>query len=211
MVQSAGALPPLLLGPPALPARPASRIAPPPVLDSPPPPPPSATSAPADSRPVATSQAEARIKLLKAHVEQSEFSFFYVGPTDKPFYAVTLSVPDFMIQDDPQQFVRKERITAAQGEKIIEVLAASGWLAEAEEGIHIINTEPPPWPGYRLTLMFDKTVLAGPLGFDLKMLRQLDAIRVVLDGDGAKAMGLLIKRMAGLRKQWEAAEKPARP
>ena len=212
IVQSAGATPPSLTAPFELPVRPVVRVAPPPALTAPPPPVPGATSAPAETSRAATTQAEARIKLLKAHVDQLVFSFYYLGPTDKPFYNVTLSVPDFMIQDDPDRFARKERITAAQAEKIIDLLAASGWLAKAEEGIHIINTEPnpPPFPQYNLTVKLEKNVFIGSMGFDLKMLRTFDAIRAALDdgpgkpaSDGAKAMDLLIRRMTGLRKQWE--------
>ena len=40
------------------------------------------------------------------------------------------------------------------------------------------------------------------------MLKRLDGLRKVLDGDAAKGMDLLLGRLSGLRKQWEKETPP---
>ena len=47
------------------------------------------------------------------------------------------------------------------------------------------------------------------LGWGLPMLKRLDGLRKVLDGDAAKEMDLLLGRLSGLRKQWEKETPPA--
>ena len=42
------------------------------------------------------------------------------------------------------------------------------------------------------------------------MLKRLDALRAVLDGDAAKKMDLLLGRLSGLRKAWTEADKKAK-
>jgi hypothetical protein len=41
------------------------------------------------------------------------------------------------------------------------------------------------------------------LGWGLPLLRRLDGLRKVLDGDAAKGMDTLLGRLSGLRAQWE--------
>ncbi len=163
---------------------------------------PPAASQPADA---ATPAAREKAKLLREAIRQAEFRFQHVGDSDKPFYNVTLSVPDFML-DEPKPFDSTERITAAQGEKIVELLLASGRLNTAEQvGANWI-APPAAAQGYTLRIAAGKLAFGLSLGWDLKMVRELDAIRAVLDGDAALAMDQLLARMSGLRKQWEAAE-----
>ena len=166
---------------------------------------------PAASQPASQPDVAERVKLLKAHAEELVFSFTYVGNADKPFYNVTLSAPDFMLQDEPGGFSLKERITPAQAGKIVDLLAVGGeasWLAKTQDIDKRAKTELTMPNGYLLRVDgFGKDrVLVGGLGFDLKMLRQLDAIRAVLDGDAAKAMDTLLGRMSGHRRQWEAGD-----
>ncbi|MDD4890835.1 MAG: hypothetical protein PHU85_13015 [Phycisphaerae bacterium] len=158
------------------------------------------TTAPA-SQPAGAERAAA----LKAKADSLVFKFLYVGAQDKPFYQVTLSVPDFML-DEPNTFDRTERITAAQAGKIVDLLAAGGWLAAADRvGANWKVADNPKAAGYSLLVTADKIAYAIPLGFDLKMLKLMDAVAAAVDGPAAKAMKLMIGRMSGLRAQWEAA------
>jgi len=58
-------------------------------------------------------------------------------------------------------------------------------------------------PGYTLTLKAEEVALGEDLGWGLPMLRRLDALRTMLDGDAAKEMEFLLGRLSGLRAQWE--------
>jgi hypothetical protein len=70
----------------------------------------------------------------------------------------------------------------------------------------------PPGPAYVLTLSGGGWVYRKSLGWDLKMLHRLDALRKVLDGEAAKAMDKLLKGLEPQREKWEkeaVATKPA--
>ena len=62
-------------------------------------------------------------------------------------------------------------------------------------------------PGYTLTVTTEERALREDLGWGLPMLKRLDGLRKILDGDAAKGLDLLRGRLSGLREQWEKEAK----
>ena len=99
-------------------------------------------------------------------------------------------------------------IPKAQATRIIDRLAEDGFLDSAKDlitksGIH--RKQPRP-KGPACTLHVrgpEKLGLLANFGWDLKMIRRLEALRAVLKGDAAKAMDKLLARLAPLKKKWE--------
>jgi hypothetical protein len=160
---------------------------------------------------VATERAEK----LKADLKTFTLSLNYSGPQNKPFYQLLLSVPQPPGRDNP--FDQQVQVTEKQAQGIIDYLAIEGFLDHAQEG-PFKRTPIPPY--YALTVQVEgkgHPALYGEfLGWDLKMLERLEGLRKVLESDAAKAMDLLIGRMAGFKAGWEkqeaegkAAEPPA--
>jgi hypothetical protein len=82
-------------------------------------------------------------------------------------------------------------------------LGADGFLDRADDLQSNVKLPPPTMPGYTLTVATKGLQLRQDLGWGLPMLRRLDALRTMLDGDAAKEMDLLLGRLSGLRAQWE--------
>lgn len=147
---------------------------------------------------------------LKRGVNGFVFHLQYFGDENKPFYRLKLSVQrPRPSRETPDLYAG---VTEKQTLVIIDHLAASGYLARAERLDPDVRGE---WPGprgpcYLLTVRAGRTILRDDLGWDLAMLKRLDALRRVLDGDAAKQMDLLLGRLSGLRKAWEKADSPPR-
>ena len=128
----------------------------------------------------------------------------YFGEQGKPFYNLTLRVPQ--VKDKRRAFSPAVQLTKKQVLAIIDHLAKDGYLRRAGNQANK-DLMAPRGPTYGLFVRGPNALeLYEFLGWDLKMLRRLDALCTVLDGDAAAKMDLLIGRMTGLRKQWQAAE-----
>jgi hypothetical protein len=160
----------------------------------------------ADVRPMETaSPAQERAQQLQATVEKFELNLWpSLRQVEKPFYSLTLTVAPVPGEDRSNPFVRRVQITKEQAGKIIDHLAASGLLGAAAVLDPRALTKRAFREGYALTLpLAEVRTFENRLGWNLKMLERLDALRTVLDGDAAKAMDLLLGRMSGLRQQWQ--------
>ena len=146
--------------------------------------------------------AQVRAKELKAGIKTFRLQLNYNGDEDKPFYRLTLRV-GAVEQSGP--FQRLVSITEEQAGKIIDQLAGDGFLARAADKQ---KRPQPTMPGYTRTV----GNFTEDLGWGLPMLKRLDGLRKVLEGDAAKEMDLLLGRLSGFRKLWEnegaASEKP---
>ena len=143
-----------------------------------------------------------RAKLLKKHIGQFTLAIRYYGrqDKDKPYYSLTLRVP--VVGDTRTSIWPAVQISKPQTENIIEHLDRTGILAAAGN-LHNKGFAPPKGPTYALTITGPNELrLYEPLGWDLKMLKRLDALRKVLDGDAAKAMDTLLKALEPQRKIW---------
>ncbi|MGA2618050.1 MAG: hypothetical protein ABSF26_10605 [Thermoguttaceae bacterium] len=167
-------------------------------------------------------RAQGRAKELKVSIKSFRLALNYHGDEDKPFYRLWLRV-GAVEQSGP--FQRLVSITEEQASKIIDHLAADGFLSQAKQWNSLWNTplkfaKP---QGYVLTVSGfadgqrrsrGDLFWYEELGWDLPMLKRLDGLRKVLGGDAAKDMDLLLGRLSGLRAQWEkegkagAAEQP---
>ena len=63
----------------------------------------------------------------------------------------------------------------------------------------------PKMPGYTMQVDVGQVVFYDDLGWGLPMLKRLDGLRKVLDGDAATQMDFLLGRLAGHRREWEKA------
>lgn len=149
-----------------------------------------------------TEQALARAKQLKAGIKTFRLGLYYNGDEDKPFYRLTLKV-GAVEQSGP--FQRLVSITEEQATKIIDHLATEGFLDEAFDLRAKTKQPPPTSPGYVMMASIQGIGFQQDLGWGLPMLKRLDGLRTVLDGDAAKEMDFLLGRLTGLRKEWEKA------
>ena len=152
-----------------------------------------------------------RVKRLKANLDKFTLDLIYFGAglsqAQNSVYDLTLTTTDF-VRGYPSSRLMA-RISKDQALRIIDHLAKGGFLSKAREIDGKISLSAPREQTYRF--------FAGPtspggkfffadIGWDMKMLTRLDGLRKVLDGDAAKAMDKLLKRLEPQRKKWQ---KPA--
>jgi len=145
----------------------------------------------------------ARAKELKANLDDFELYLAYHGQQLKPFYAVILTRRKVHGSDRDNSFVRRVQISEAEAVRIIDHLAAEGALGRARDLRNKPKLPLPGGPTYLLEVGNAAATFCEDLGWDLAMLKRLDGLRAVLEGDAAKAMDLLLGRLSGLRAQWE--------
>jgi len=158
---------------------------------------PQAGLAPA-TQPQLTDAGRKNLKTLTDHLEDLEFTFSYRGAQDKPFYAVTLSVADFMLDED-NPFTLGSRITPEEGARIVRLLAEFGWLDGAQD-----VPRPPKvelGDGYLLQIAgYDRgRNMLGSMGFDARTYERLSAIRAAVAGQAGKNMDSLLGRISFLK------------
>lgn len=152
--------------------------------------------------------AAARAKQLNARADALIFSLRYFGEQGKPFYSLDLRVPvfKFLVPERRPPFWPAAQISKAQAKKIIGQFARDGLLAEMA---NVANKKiaQPKGPAYTLHITgLPGVELYADLGWGLPMLRRLEGIRPALDGPAAKTMDLLLGRLSGLKKKWEAGK-----
>jgi hypothetical protein len=144
-----------------------------------------------------------RAAILKANVKDFQLGLSYFGSSGKPYYELLLSVPKENIKQSDAFFLVSQ-LSEDQALKIIAHLADSGALDRAVENDAAVKLQDPT---YRLKVSAGELRLSESLGFDLDLLKRLDGLRSVLDGNPAKDMDFLLGRLSGHRKVWEAAAK----
>jgi hypothetical protein len=148
-----------------------------------------------------------RAALLSAHPEQFALALTCDVPTDKPFYSLRLQTAP-VIQDATSFFVRTRALTTPEALALIDALAKAGLLRNAiiletastlalQTGYHLRLTGIPPEAAWEV-----------PLGWDLAMLAQLDALAGMFPASAKPDMALLLGRLSGLRAEWERAAAP---
>ena len=164
-------------------------------------------TAPAAKAP-ASRQAQDRAKQLKAHIESFHLDLSYYGKTseggERPSNRLILYVKPTQWKQPLPPDLWAVQITKDQAEKIVDHLATEGFLDQARRSGR--NTVSYRRPGYVLWVRAEGLNLYESLGWDLKMLRRLEALRKILDGDAAKAMDKLLASVEPQRKLWEAAD-----
>jgi len=161
----------------------------------------------------ATSQLiKARYASLHGALKESTFEIGYNGKPDEKLYSLALSAVDFKSGSSDTHL--REHLTETQARAILcwltrEGLLASAWRAASDK------LKAPQRPGYTITVRGPaNALLHEDLGWGLKMLRQLDALREVLANYrvlGGK-MDKLLVALEPQRKKWRkaaAAEKKA--
>jgi hypothetical protein len=152
-------------------------------------------------------KAQAWFKAIEKDVSSFTLDLHYYGDSDKPFYNLLLSVPEYK-RARADAFSPACVISTEQAMKIAAYFRDSGLLDTANDvaGKNIIRAA---GPCYVATLRCGKLVLSMDLGWSADMLKQLDGLRTVLDDANAgKPMDTLIGRLSGLRKQWQADVAP---
>ena len=148
-----------------------------------------------------TSRAVTRAKNMKEAVKHFGLHLTYHGETDKPYYHLILSVRGGW--GTPDRFYQQATITTGQAEKIIDHLVADGFFDRAVEAESFRLRSK---PSYTMRIHIDDNGDTEDLGWGLPMLKRLDGVRKVLDGDAAEKMDVLLLRLAGYRKEWEEKE-----
>jgi hypothetical protein len=148
-----------------------------------------------------TPKAAGRVKHLKQAVNSFGLHLDYRAPTDKSYYNLTISVQGGWLSDAPNY--KQAKITKEQAKKIIDYLGTEGFLDRAVQADHFVR---PTKTGYTMNVHIDDAGDYEDLGWGLPMLKRLDGLRKVLDGEAAKKMDVLLERMAGHRIEWEKEE-----
>ncbi len=151
-----------------------------------------------------------RVKKLKANLEQLRLYLDYHGPQHRLFYDLGFTTAVERPTTYPA-FLLVSYISKSQAIKIIDYLGSDGFLGRSMNLSGIKLAKPPAGPTYTIRAYAGGLALYENLGWDLKMLKRLDGLRKVLDGDAAKAMDKLLARMSGHRKQWEKAVAISKP
>jgi hypothetical protein len=152
-------------------------------------------------------QAKKRAEAMKANAKSFRLELNYNGGQGKPFYRMIVSVPG-VSRRRSSPFERIVQVKEDEAIKIIDHLARDGILDSAVDLRTTIKIPPPSMPGYTMKVVTGDMPLYEDLGWGLPMIHRLDALRNVLPDDGKKDMDLLLERLSGLRKQWEAAHPP---
>jgi len=143
-----------------------------------------------------------RAQELKAAVKSFQLHLTFTGESDKPYYDLLLSVPEFAFRRD-NPFSLQGNITTTQAIKIIDYLKAENMLDQADiTG----GLKKQPQPFYFLRLQAGKTYFSKQLHWDISMLQHFEGIHSLLDGNAAKSMKTLIARLSGHRREWTAAK-----
>jgi hypothetical protein len=142
-----------------------------------------------------------RADSLKANVTGFRLSLSYVGESGKPYYSLLLSVPELNLKKI-SPFSLQARISKDQTLKVIDHLTKVGSLDRAHKTGEL---EKLPQPSYLLSVRAGDLYFSEILGWDLDMLKRLDGLRSVLDGDAVKSMDTLLGRLYGHRREWMAA------
>lgn len=154
----------------------------------------------------AKARTDEAVKVLKSDLDRFRLQLQYYGDSDKPVYSLWLQTAPMAVKKWPADILLVQGLPKAQAVKIIDHLAASGFLAKANAAVNQDNTKRalPQGSAYALTVYgAGAHEYYAVLGWDLAMLKQLDALRQVLEGDAAKAMDQLIGRLSGYRQFWE--------
>ena len=150
-----------------------------------------------------TEVGEKRSATLKANVNDFQLGLSYLGESDKPYYNLLLSVPKVNVKQADAFFLLTQ-INEEQALKIIAHLTETGALDRAVEKGEAVKL---PQPSYRLSVIAGDLHLTTSLGWGSDMLKSVDALRKVLDGDAAEKMDVLLGRLSGHRREWDAALK----
>ena len=173
----------------------------------------------ADDADEATKLTDKRLATLKT-CESLTAAFRYFGDQDKPFYQITYHLGDFARGGGENSFDRVTKLERADMLKFLDALAKDGFIATAGD---ISTKDIKPAIGYSLTLTAKKkdggaefkelgwqsikgdghVELYRPLGWDLKMIERLEALRPALSGEAAKDMDFLLGRLTGLKREWQ--------
>lgn len=137
-------------------------------------------------------------ELLRQNLDNFELRLDAFGPQDKPFYSVWLQTGEDL-PPVPHPFLRGTRITRKHAERLIELAARDGLLAD-------VRTLTTSGNGYRLEMLSGGHVVTCPLGWNLKMLAQIERLGKIVEdnGDAAQSFAMLLGRMSGYRRMWEA-------
>lgn len=143
-----------------------------------------------------------RAKRLRDKIDDFSLQLQYFGQTEKPYYGLTLHVREMNVEEQKTSpFQRRVQISKDQAGKIIDYLAASGYLDSAMDAT-LKDIKMPPGPAYVANANVPKLELWGDLGFGQDMFKFLDGLRAVLDEkDAADNMDLLLGRLSGMRKK----------
>ena len=145
-----------------------------------------------------------RAEAAKANVKTFRLELNFSGQEDKPFYRLIGSVPKVDV-DRGNSFHRIIQVNELEAKRIIDHLARDGFLDRAVELTSNIKIPPPTMPGYTMKVVTGEVILQEDLGWGLAMIHRLDDLRLALPDAGKKDLDFLLGRLAGLRKQWEAA------
>lgn len=148
-----------------------------------------------------------RSAFLKENVATFALTLTPLVASDKPYYALVLNCVPFEA-DASEPFFQRASISTNAAIALIEHLAASGFLAGAQEGVSATRPDRLAPEGYWLdvTAGGDRPRTFGmSLGWGLNTVLELEALRDAARGEAEAAKGFefLLGRLSGLKAVWE--------
>ncbi len=150
-----------------------------------------------------TQKAATRAQALQANAKNLVLTIRYYGRQDKPFYQLVASVPEPKPTAEGT-FTRTVAIDPQAAKRLIDHLSHDTFLDRALDR-RTVRMGPPIGPCYTLQVTTGGEQWYENLGWGLPMLQRLDGIKDALPAPAQRDMNLLLGRLSGLRKQWEAA------
>jgi len=152
-------------------------------------------------------KAKKRAEAMKANAKTFRRVLNHNGERGKPFYGLIVSVPPAACYLN-RPFCRIMFVKEQEASRIIDYMARDGFLDHAGDLGGNVKIPPSAMPGYTMKVMAGDVSLCEDLGWGLPMIQRLDDLRDSLPDGGKKDMDLLLGRLSGWRKQWEA-DQPA--
>jgi len=150
-------------------------------------------------------QAKKRADALKTSAKTFRLKPNYNGDQDKPFYGLIVSVPPVALYRK-RPFLQIMFVQQDEASKVIDHLARNGYFDHAVDLRSNIKVPTPSTPGYTMKVMAGDISLYEDLSWGPRIIQRLDGLRDALPDAGKKDRELLLGRLSGWRKQWEAEQ-----
>jgi hypothetical protein len=158
------------------------------------------------------------VEMLKANLDN--FGLFVTFSSDgkEPYGTIELATHCSEKSKTPPHWLGCADLGKEGAEKVIDHLAACGYfdrataiaMSDQDARVRFYSSENQPYYSLQAAAAYKDPQYHEILGWDLKMLQRLDALRKVLDGDAAELMDKLLRALEPQRKKWAKPEKQGR-
>jgi len=155
------------------------------------------------------------VEMLKANLDNFGLFVTFSGDDKEPYGTIELATHCSDKTKTPPHWLGCADLGREGAAKVIEHLAASGFfdrataiaMSDQDARVKFYTSTNKPCYSLRVSAAYKDPQYHEILGWHLKMLQRLDALRKVLDGDAAKLMDKLLLALEPMRRKWSEPEK----